>query len=176
MSKSTASIVMGLAVLTLLAAPGAYARAKVGNPAPKFTLITYDKQRITLEDLKGQVIVLNYWATWCGPCKRELPLLDAYVRRHPELKVYAVATEDSVPPAKLKPLAAILSFPLIAHILGSGYGLVSNALPTNYVIDRAGIVRYAKAEAFDLETLNAVVGPILAEPAPAAMPVATPAP
>lgn len=176
MPKAAAHVAVCLLALTLLAAPAAQARAKIGNPAPKFTLVTYDKQKITLEDLKGEVIILNYWATWCGPCKRELPLLDAYVRRHPELKVYAVATEDSVPAAKLKPLAGVLSFPLIAHILSSGYGLVSNALPTNYVIDRAGIVRYAKAAAFDLESLDDVVRPLLAEPVPAAMPLATPAP
>lgn len=140
--------------------------AAVGKAAPKFTLTTFDGEKVELADLKGQVVVLNYWATWCGPCKRELPVLDAYRRSHPGLKIYAVATEDSVPDAKLRPLASVLSFPLIAKLSGRGYGMIDGAVPTNYVIDRQGVLRYAKAEAFDRGSLDAVLSPLLAEPAP----------
>ena len=52
----------------------------VGEPAPNFELTTFDGQKIRLSDLKGHVVVLNFWATWCGPCKRELPLLSAYYK------------------------------------------------------------------------------------------------
>ena len=148
---------------------GLFDRAKVGKPAPPFTLTTYDHQKVSLADLAGKVVVLNFWATWCAPCRVELPLLDAYVRVHstPDLKLFAVATEDSVPSSQLRPLADELSFPLALRISSSAYGPL-DGLPTNYVIDRAGIVRYAKAGAFDVNSFDRVVAPLLAEPAPGA--------
>jgi hypothetical protein len=94
-------------------------------------------------------------------------MLDAYVRRHPgdDLKLFAVATEDSVPNAKLKPLAALLSFPLVKSISGGGYGDLGG-VPTNFVIDRGGIVRYAKAAAFSSQGFDLVVRPLLAAAPP----------
>jgi cytochrome c biogenesis protein CcmG, thiol:disulfide interchange protein DsbE len=147
---------------------GLFDRATVGKPAPPFVLTTYDGHKVSLADLAGKVIVLNFWATWCAPCRVELPLLDAYIRVHstPDLKLFAVATEDSVPPSQLKPLAAELSFPLALRISSGAYGPLNNSVPSNYVIDRAGIVRYAKAAAFDVNSFDSVVAPLLAEPAP----------
>lgn len=160
-----------LAAVSVMLATAGQAHVKPGQPAPKFTISTFDKQKITSDQLKGQVVIVNLWATWCGPCKRELPELDAYYRQHAKdgLRIFAATTEDSVPDYLLKPLSAMLAFPL-AHKL---YGSASETLegvPTSYVIDRSGVVRYAKAEAFDQATLDQVVGPLLAEPVPAASP------
>jgi len=156
-----------LAALILSAAAPALA-AKVGQPAFPFKLKTFDGHTHTLDSLRGQVVVINYWATWCGPCKAELPAMDAYVRQHEGegLRVFAVATENSVPATFLKPLAAALSFPLVARFSETHYGLIGNAVPTSYVIDRAGIVRYAKAGAFDAASFDATITPLLAERAP----------
>jgi thiol-disulfide isomerase/thioredoxin len=158
------------AVSVMLATPG-QAHVKPGQPAPKFTVNTFDKQKITSDQLRGQVVIVNLWATWCGPCKRELPELDAYYRQHAKdgLRIFAATTEDSVPDYLLKPLSAMLAFPL-AHKLYSSAFETLEGVPTNYVIDRSGVVRYAKAAAFDQASLDEVVGPLLAEPAPAAPP------
>jgi peroxiredoxin len=147
---------------------GMFDYPKVGKSAPPFTITTFDHRTITLADLAGKVVVLNFWATWCAPCRVELPMLDTYLRRHPsdDLKLFAVTTEGSVPDSKLKPLASVLSFPLATRISGPGYGPISGAVPSNFVIDREGVVRYAKSAAFTSQTFGSVVGPLLSEPAP----------
>ncbi|WP_407034416.1 TlpA family protein disulfide reductase [Facivitalis istanbulensis] len=150
---------------------GSMARSmpKVGEMAPDFDLTLMDGGHVRLSELRGQVVVLNFWATWCAPCRAELPLLDHYYRlqaRH-GLKVFAVATEDSLPVYRLKPLFAAMAIPSARRIKGPYVTL--GAVPTNYIIDRAGRVRYAKAAAFDLEDLNSLLVPLLNEtPLPAA--------
>jgi cytochrome c biogenesis protein CcmG, thiol:disulfide interchange protein DsbE len=98
------------------------------------------------------------------PCRNELPLLDAYYRRLEKhgLKVFAITTEDSVPVNQLKKLFAALAISSGRRITG-GYEIMSG-VPTNYVIDRKGIVRYAKAGALELDDLNSVIVPLLNEP------------
>ena len=155
-----------LACALLLTATVGSAAVKVGERAPDFELTLIDGSKVRSEDLHGQVVILNFWATWCGPCKAELPLLDGYyrVRKDNGLRVFAVATEDSLPAFKLKPLFAAMAMPSARRIKGPF--AVMGALPTNYIIDRTGIVRYAKAGAFDLDDLNRLLVPLLREPAP----------
>ena len=154
-------------ILFSFGTPASAGSPTVGKPAPGFELTLIDGSKVSLAQLRGQVIVLNFWATWCGPCKTELPLLDGYYRARKSfgLRVFAVTTEDSVPTAQLRPLFSVMEIPPVRKVKGP-YA-VRSALPTNYVIDRAGIVRYAKAGAFDLDTLNALLVPLLREPAPA---------
>ena len=145
---------------------GMFDYPRVGKPAPPFTIVTFDHRTVKLADLADKVVVLNFWATWCAPCRVELPMLDGYMRRHPgdDLKLFAVTTEGSVPDSKLKPLASLLSFPLATSISGPGYGPISGAVPSNFVIDRQGVVRYARAAAFTSQSFDAVVRPLLAPP------------
>jgi thiol-disulfide isomerase/thioredoxin len=135
----------------------------VGRPAPDFHATTFDGRNISLADYHGRVLVINFWATWCGPCRRELPLLDAYyrVQKHAGLEVIAVATEDSVSPSQLKPLAALVTIPFIRRL--SGPYKVLKGVPTNIVIDRNGTVRYAQARSFSLDDLNSILAPLLRE-------------
>jgi len=158
---AAAAALAGLAV-----AGAAQAGPKVGQPAPDFTVTTFGGRTVKLADLKGDVIILNFWATWCGPCRNELPLLEAYFRIYAKygFQVLAVATEDSVPEERLKPLAAELTIPLIRRMRGPYYEL--DGVPTNYVIDRTGKLVYAKAGAFDLDALNALIVPLLNQPVP----------
>jgi cytochrome c biogenesis protein CcmG, thiol:disulfide interchange protein DsbE len=141
--------------------------AKEPKPLPDLAFTDAEDKPIKLADYKGKTVLLNFWATWCAPCRVELPMLDAYLRRHPgtDLRLFAVTTEGSVPNSKLKPLASMLSFPLATSISGRAYGPL-DGVPTNYVIDRGGIVRYAKSGAFTENTFDDVVAPLLAAPAP----------
>jgi peroxiredoxin len=159
---------VALTVAALVTATMAHAVAKVGRPAPRFTLTTFAGDKVALADLRGQVVLLNHWATWCGPCRAELPAMDAYYRRHrgEGLRMFAVTGEDSVPRRLLQPLAAVLAIPLSNRFQGNAYGPIGGMVPSSYVIDRAGVVRYAKSGAFDAESLDAILRPLLAEPAP----------
>lgn len=112
--------------------------------------------------------MINLWATWCGPCKAEMPMMSAV---HDKLKdsglqIFGVTTEGSVPPFQLKKLGALLSYPLARKLSGGSYPIL-DGVPTSYVIDRAGVVRYAKAGAFDGSEFVGIILPLLKEPAPA---------
>jgi thiol-disulfide isomerase/thioredoxin len=135
----------------------------VGEPAPDFEVTTFDGRKLRLADFEDQVLVINFWATWCNPCKKELPLLDTYfaIQEPHGLRVVAVTTEDSAPLSSLKPLAAAVHFPMARSMRGPYH--VMTGVPTNYIIDRRGILRYAKAGAFDLDALNGILVPLLRE-------------
>jgi peroxiredoxin len=155
-------------VMSALAMGGASTAApRVGESAPDFTVTTFGGKTLKLADMKGDVIVLNFWATWCGPCRRELPMLETAFEAYDKygFQVLAIATEDSVPEDKLRPLASRLKIPFVRRMTGPYRFL--GALPTNYVIDRSGKLVYARAGAFDLESLNEVVLPLLKAPIPA---------
>jgi thiol-disulfide isomerase/thioredoxin len=140
----------------------------INAPAPDFTARTFDGRDVSLADYKGQVLIINFWATWCGPCKEELPLLDGYFRAADEkkygLKVLAITTEDSLPLNDLRPLAARVSFDMARHFHGPYRAL--KGVPTNFIIDRNGVLRYAQSGAFTLDALNEIVIPMLQQPAP----------
>lgn len=142
-------------------------KVKVGEIAPDFTLTLFDGTKISRDELRGQVVILNFWATWCGPCRTELPLLDAYynIQQKAGLRVFAVATEDSVPASRMKKLFAAMHITPTRKVKGP-YA-VMEGVPTNIVIGRDGRVRYAKAAAFTLDQLNALLVPLLREPIPA---------
>ena len=94
-----------------------------------------------------------------------------YLRTHPksDLKIYAVTVELQFPASKLKPLQGALSYPLATNISSWGYKVMSG-VPTSYVIDRRGVLRYADSGAFNLESFSELVDPLLAEAAPAEPP------
>jgi peroxiredoxin len=160
------TMVGGIAMLAM----GAPLRAKpphLGDMAPEATMVlAKGGQTVKLSDLRGQVVVINFWATWCAPCKRELPLLDAYyvaMKQH-GLRVFAATTEDSVSPVYMHHLFDVLSIDPVKRLHGP-YAPIDNSVPTNFVIDRAGHIRYAQAGAFDLDALNQVLVPLLKEKA-----------
>lgn len=161
--------------LLLLSPSTALSKPRIGEPAPDFSAMAFDGTKISLADFRGKVLVVNIWATWCVPCRKELPLLDGYMAAMAShgLGMIAITTEDSVPASQLKPLQAVLRFPLARKFRGP-YGAINAAVPTNYVIDRSGVLRYAAPGAFDLDKLNEILVPLLREPVPQDNPASGP--
>ena len=163
------------ALLAMSAVAGvSQAAPKVGQPAPDFSVTTFGGRTVRMADLKWDVIILNFWATWCGPCREELPFLEQAFESYGKygFQVLAVATQDSVPASELRPLAAKLRIPFVKSLRGPYRQMTG--VPTNYVIDRSGRLVYAQAGAFDMASFNAIVVPLLREPVPrSATPVAS---
>ncbi|HTP39149.1 MAG TPA: TlpA disulfide reductase family protein [Steroidobacteraceae bacterium] len=113
----------------------------MGWPAPAATLTTLDGSRIATPDLIGQVVILTFWATWCSPCRKELPLLSAYAAEHAAqgLRVLGFSLDTPDQLAEVRRIAATLSFPV--GLVGSdrlpGYGRLWR-IPVNFTIGRDG--------------------------------------
>lgn len=156
------------AVLSFFIVGESAARAVVGKPAPTFSGQTFQGQEVSFEAMRGKVVILNFWATWCAPCREELPLLDGYLRAREKdgLRVIAITTDANRLPEKFRGmLQGVTALPLLSRFRGD-YAPINKAIPTNFIIDRAGVVRYAKAAALNLDDLNELLVPLLNEPPP----------
>jgi cytochrome c biogenesis protein CcmG, thiol:disulfide interchange protein DsbE len=161
-------------VATLLAGNslrGAPARAeelRVGTRAPPVTLATVDGARISSADLLGSVVILTFWATWCAPCRDELPLLSRYAAQHSAagLRVLGFSLDTPDELAEVRKIAQSLRFPvgLLCHSSAPGYGRIWR-LPVNFTIDRAGLLVedgwQEKKPSWTAERLEEVVTPLL---------------
>lgn len=122
-----------------------------GNPAPDFTLKTINGQQVTLSDLRGQKVFLNFWASWCAPCKNEMPALQTLSREYEDkVKVYGVnmLSDDNIESAERFMLENALTFPSLLDETGAvkkAYRIVG--LPVSITIDEQGrIVDVHKGE------------------------------
>ena len=167
----TSKICVVLAMPALAASPAGAVRAKVDQPAPSFRVTTLTKQKLDLASLRGEVVVVNRWATWCVPCREEFLLFEKYMpfRAKYGFTVVAIESGGEASGSAMRKLAGLVHFPVALddQARADAYPIIDNGVPTNYVIDRAGMVRYAKAGAFTLDELERIVVPLLKEPAPA---------
>jgi thiol-disulfide isomerase/thioredoxin len=116
---------------------------KEGQLAPDFEFSSYDGERHRLSDYRGRAVFLNFWATWCGPCRVELPDMQALLRDYPDdLAVIAVNNGEPYAPAQRYLDQIGVQLTAFAHDPGTAivrlYGLFG--MPTSYFIDREGVI------------------------------------
>ncbi len=125
---------------TLTPAPAAV----VGAPAPDFTLTDITGNDVTLSQLKGQVVLINFWATWCGPCRVEMPAIQ---RRYEAFKdqgftVLAVNFDEPLTDVSAFAQSLNLSFPVLLDPGGVVNDLYHmRGYPSSFVVDRSGVIQ-----------------------------------
>jgi thiol-disulfide isomerase/thioredoxin len=139
-----------------------------GKPAPNLALHTLDGRTITTGSLRGKVVILSFWATWCAPCREELPLLSRYAQEHAGqgLQVLGFSLDGPENLPEVRRVAAGLSFPvgLLGSAWAGDYGRIWK-LPVSFTIDRGGILadnswNDARPE-WTQERLQRIVAPLL---------------
>lgn len=129
----------------LLAAAWPAAAVDGAVPAPQFTLPSRAGGEVSLEDLKGQVVMINFWASWCGPCRQEFPALDQIYAKYKPMgfTLVAINVESEKADAEKFLSATPASFPILFdpdNTVSGKYGV--SAMPTTVLVDRQGRVRW----------------------------------
>ncbi len=138
-----------------------------GPDAPRVTFQMLDGRVVPLSALKGQVVLLNFWATWCPPCRAEMPGFEKVweAKRGDGFTVVGVSMDDASPEhvaSFLRDHAIAYPVALASPEIPAAFGGV-NSFPTSFLIDRQGRVRYTVRGIFASVTLRAAVDRLLAE-------------
>jgi peroxiredoxin len=159
--------IVALLALCLMGIGQALAEVKVGAHAPAFKARTLEGVEIDSQQLKGRVVVVNFWATWCAPCMAEMPALEQYLKAHRAqgLEVIAISMDATRDLEKVKARARQLDLS-VAHRDQAdlkAFGRIWR-LPSTFVIDRQGLLvknGHEGAPEVNRDLLEAVVTPLL---------------
>jgi peroxiredoxin len=141
---------------------------ELGRPAPALEARLLDGSHFSLAQHRGEVLLINFWATWCAPCRQELPAFETYYRAHREqgFTVLAVSMDDPEDAEKMRAVARNYSFPGAAYadVHAEGYGRIWR-LPISFVIDREGVLRAdggaGARKTYDVPALAELLDPLL---------------
>lgn len=140
--------------------------AAVNYAAPQLALQNINGNSESLSDYRQNVLLVNNWATWCPPCKAEMPTLEAYYESHAAQGFMIVAIEAGEPKESVSQFAQSygLKFNVWVDSQNASLAVFRNQnLPNSYVIDRTGTVRYAWTGAISRAMLEKYVTPLLAQ-------------
>lgn len=115
---------------------------QVGGPAPNFTRESFEGRPTTLSEFRGKVVLLNFWASWCESCKKEMPEIEAAYQQHKNDGLVVLAVNFGEKKERAAPHVRGLSFPLLLDRkadVAAAYGIRS--LPVTFFIDSDGIIR-----------------------------------
>ena len=134
------------------------------RPAPPWQVTLPDGRLLTSESLKGRVVLVNFWATWCPYCRKEKPVIDDYWKenRARGFEVIAISIDDT--PEQLSAWAKKTGYAFMVsptnHSVSAAFGAV-NSVPTSFIIDRDGHIRHKVAGQLHSARLEKLVEPLL---------------
>ncbi len=141
----------------------ASAAPEIGENAPALVLTELDGTSFDLAKLRGKVVLVNYWAIWCAPCRKEMPKLDAFYRRYHShgLEIIGISIDFERDFGKMRKSAQAVTYPTAVSkdISDDGFGPPSG-VPITWIIDAQGKVRDRFIDVRD-ELLNGIVVPLL---------------
>ena len=123
-----ARVAVSVVILWWLASALNQARAapEIGKAAPALVITELDGQTFDLAKLRGKVVLVNYWATWCAPCRKDMPKLDAFYRSHHQqnLEIIGISVDRQGDLAKVRKVMASLAYPvaILKDITVDGFG------------------------------------------------------
>lgn len=147
---TAAVLALGLVALLWGRIPGGTATGAlppapaIGHPAPDFTLETLDGEPVTLSELRGQPVVMNFWASWCGPCRAEMPELQRLHDRLAEAGVVVLGVNQGESPETVARYREEIGvdFPAVLdRRTGVSQKYLVNSLPTTFFVDREGVIQ-----------------------------------
>jgi thiol-disulfide isomerase/thioredoxin len=161
MKKLTVILAIILALgLVASGCPGEAPAPEVGKQAPDFELDTLDGQTVVLSQLKGRLVLVNFWATWCGPCRHEMPFLQQLYEDWPgsELVLLAVNVGEGSSDVSQFLQSYGFSFPVLLDgqaTIAQRYNVMG--IPTTFFIDKEGVIQNIKVGTFqsqvEIETI-----------------------
>jgi cytochrome c biogenesis protein CcmG/thiol:disulfide interchange protein DsbE len=162
---------LSVAALTALAAgfdftpgPAAARGAEVGEAAPALIAPELDGKTFDLAAERGKVVIVNFWATWCGPCRAEMPLLNRFYLEHRAqgLALVGVSVDDRHDRKEVVEIMRQFAYPavLASSATANGFG-PPLAVPMTWIIDAKGVVRARLVSAVTEQALAQAVLPLL---------------
>lgn len=138
--------------------------AEIGQPAPPFELASLSGEKVSLEDYQGKVVVVNFWATWCPPCRAEMPGIQQVYAQYREQGVVVLAVNAHEERSLVNEFVFSngLTFPVLLDaqsIAGNQYQ--ASGLPTTVIIDRDGTITHMQSGPLTAEQLEALILPHL---------------
>jgi peroxiredoxin len=145
MKLSTVEYFKRCTMAAVVIASTAFAAGSDSGTAPAFSLTALSGQQSTLSQYKGQVIMVNFWATWCGPCQQEMPLLEQMYKKYKPagFTLIGVNVDKEAPAVKELLARKPVSFPVLldpANQVSKAYHV--DEMPSSVIIDRKGEIRY----------------------------------
>jgi thiol-disulfide isomerase/thioredoxin len=164
MRQARAAVVLLLGLLVpALAYRVTQAAPVIDRPAPSLVVTALDGQIFDLGKLRGDVVLVNYWATWCAPCRKDMPKLDAFYRLHRQqnLAMIGITVDRPRDLAKVRKAMASLAYPvaMLKDVTVDGFG-EPEGVPITWIIDAEGKVRDRMIDVRD-ELLSNLVVPLL---------------
>jgi len=144
MRRFLQTLAVVIAAIGAINASRASADAELGEMAPALIVEELNGNPFDLSDERGKVTIVNFWATWCEPCRKEIPALEAVFRRYHDQGLEAIGVSADRPHdrASVKEMAKSLAYPaaMLEDAERNGFGSPTE-LPVTFVIDRNGVVR-----------------------------------